>query len=107
MPRQTDSNSDLELLECIKVKRPRRYRVLMHNDDYTTMDFVILMLRLYFDKGPAEAEQIMWDVHRKGVGVCGVYTKEIAETRISLVHYHAREMQYPLKCSMEPIGEEE
>ncbi|MBW1987959.1 MAG: ATP-dependent Clp protease adaptor ClpS [Deltaproteobacteria bacterium] len=78
------------------------YRVLLHNDDYTTMDFVVEVLRTVFHKPSAEASRIMWNVHLNGVGVAGVYTAEVAETKIHTVHRLAREHGFPLRCSMEP-----
>ena len=79
------------------------YKVLLHNDDYTTMDFVVQILELVFSKAPAEAMQIMLSVHRSGIGVCGVYTAEVAETKVAMVHHLAHEHNYPLKCSMEEV----
>jgi ATP-dependent Clp protease adaptor protein ClpS len=84
-----------------KVKQPPLYKVLLHNDDYTTMEFVVFVLQSVFHHEEAEATQIMLHVHRKGIGVAGVYTKEIAETRIDKVHTLARTHEYPLRCSME------
>lgn len=84
-----------------KVAKPPLYKVLLHNDDYTTMEFVVYVLMSVFHHGETEATQIMMHVHRKGVGVAGVYTKEIAETRISRVHELAKEHEFPLRCSME------
>ncbi len=77
------------------------YRVIMLNDDYTTMDFVIAVLEAIFKKTPAEAVQIMLSVHNKGQGTCGVFTKEIAEAKIDLVHKRAQAEGHPLRCSME------
>lgn len=84
-----------------EVREPKRYRVLLHNDDYTTMDFVVKVLTEIFRKTEAEATQIMLHVHNKGVGVCGVYTFEVAETKVALVHKLARQSGFPLKCTME------
>lgn len=84
------------------VEPPSMYRVLMHNDDYTTMDFVVLVLMNVFRKTSGEAHRIMLQIHLGGVGVCGVYPHEIAETKISRVHASARKHGYPLMCSMEP-----
>jgi len=80
---------------------PPMYKVLLHNDDYTTMDFVVEILILVFNKPPEEAVEIMLNVHRKGIGVCGVYTFEISETKVETVHALAREHGFPLKCTME------
>ena len=80
---------------------PPLYRVLMHNDDYTTMEFVIQVLEVVFRKQPLEATRIMLNIHVKGVGMCGVFPFEIAETKIEQVHSLARKEGYPLKCSLE------
>lgn len=80
---------------------PPMYKVLIHNDDYTTMDFVVEILTLVFNKPIDEAIEIMLNVHRKGIGVCGVYTYEISETKVETVHALAREHGFPLKCTME------
>ena len=85
-----------------KVDKPRMYKVLLHNDNYTTMEFVVLVLVGVFHKREAEAVQVMLDVHRKGVGVAGVYSRDIAETKVQRVLDLARQAQYPLMCSMEP-----
>jgi ATP-dependent Clp protease adaptor protein ClpS len=85
-----------------EVKPPSLYRVLMHNDDYTTMDFVVAVLESVFNKPALEAQRIMLQIHMNGIGVCGVYTAEVAETKIAIVHRTAREFGYPLKCTMEP-----
>lgn len=84
-----------------ETKKPPLYKVFLLNDDYTTMDFVVYVLERFFDKPGVEATQIMLNVHRKGVGLCGVYTNEIAETKVKVVHEFARERQFPLKCIME------
>jgi len=77
------------------------YRVLLHNDNYTTMEFVVNVLIYVFHKSMETATRIMLNVHRRGVGVCGVYTYEVAETKVELVEKMARENGFPLKCSME------
>lgn len=79
------------------------YRVLLHNDDYTTMEFVVEILMLVFHKKPEEAARIMMNVHQKGMGICGVYPYEIAETKVEMVHNLAREHGHPLKCSMDKV----
>jgi len=86
-----------------EVKEPPQYRVILHNDDYTTMEFVVYVLQTVFHKQESEAVQIMLTVHRNGSGVCGVYTAEVAETKVSLVHDMARKHGYPLKCSMQEV----
>jgi ATP-dependent Clp protease adaptor protein ClpS len=84
-----------------KVKHPSLYKVIMHNDDYTTMEFVVRTLETVFRKSPAEAHRIMLNMHYKGAGVCGVFPHEIAETKVMKVHALAKEEGHPLKCSME------
>lgn len=85
-----------------KVKQPKLYKVLIHNDDYTTMEFVVLVLGSVFHMDESAAVQVMLHVHRKGVGVAGVYSYEIAETKVHKVTELARTSDYPLRCSMEP-----
>ena len=85
-----------------EVEEPPLYKVLLHNDDYTTKVFVIGILMAYFNKSMEDATQIMWHIHKNGIGVCGVYPYELAETKVSLVTEVARENGYPLKTSMEP-----
>ncbi len=85
-----------------EVKRPRLFRVLLHNDDYTTMEFVVYVLQKVFHKTIEEAVLIMLNVHHHGLGVCGIFPCEIAETKVGAVHSYAREEGYPLRCSMEP-----
>jgi ATP-dependent Clp protease adaptor protein ClpS len=82
-------------------KRPPLYRVLLLNDDYTPMEFVIEVLERFFNKGREEATHIMLHVHHNGVGECGVYTYEIAETKVTQVMDYARKHQHPLQCVME------
>ena len=84
-----------------KVEEPPLYKVLLHNDDYTTMDFVLMVLEVVFHKNLQDATQIMLNVHKQGVGIAGVFSRDVAETKISLVHDMARKNDYPLKCSME------
>ncbi len=85
-----------------EVKKPRLYKVLLHNDDYTTMEFVVMVLMSVFHHQEPEAVQIMLHVHKKGVGVAGVYSYEIAETKADKVMRLAREHEFPLRCSVEP-----
>lgn len=84
-----------------KLQRPSLYRVLLHNDDYTPMDFVVAVLREIFRKDDAEAVRIMLHVHKRGIGVAGVYPHQIAETKVNKVHAMAKAEGHPLKCSME------
>lgn len=91
-----------------KLKKPRLYKVLLHNDNYTTMEFVVQVLIEVFHKSESDAMAIMLHVHHRGVGVAGVYTYEVAEAKVDKVTKLAREAQYPLLCTMEPedSGEE-
>jgi ATP-dependent Clp protease adaptor protein ClpS len=84
-----------------KTKRPSLYKVLLLNDDYTPMEFVVHVLERFFNKGREDATRIMLHVHHKGVGICGVYTYEIAETKVAQVMDFARQHQHPLQCTME------
>jgi ATP-dependent Clp protease adaptor protein ClpS len=84
-----------------QVEKPPLYKVLLHNDDYTTMDFVVYVLINVFHRSENDAINIMLAVHHQGIGVAGVYTREIAETKINQVHNLARAHEYPLLCTME------
>lgn len=84
-----------------KTKKPSMYKVILLNDDYTPMDFVVDVLERIFNKPYEEATQIMLHVHRRGVGVCGVYTFEVAETKVNQVVEYARRHQHPLQCTLE------
>jgi len=84
-----------------KVDEPSMYKILLHNDDYTSMEFVVEILVMVFNKSMGKATEIMLDVHKKGLGVCGVYIYEIAETKVKTVHSLAMEKGFPLKCTME------
>ncbi len=84
-----------------KNEEPKLFKVLLHNDDYTTMDFVIMVLQVVFRKNITAASEIMMNVHKKGVGVAGLYTREIAETKVAMVQELARKNEHPLRCSME------
>lgn len=85
-----------------RVEKPRRFKVLLFNDDYTTMEFVTFVLQDVFHHSPAEATRIMLAIHKSGVGVAGVYTREAAETRVDQVLRLAEEAGHPLQCGMEP-----
>ncbi|MEK7706297.1 MAG: ATP-dependent Clp protease adaptor ClpS [Myxococcota bacterium] len=85
-----------------KVKRPQLYRVLLHNDNYTTMEFVVHVLTSIFRHAEPEAVRIMLHVHQQGVGVAGVFTYEIAETKAAKVMQEARQNEFPLRCTVEP-----
>jgi ATP-dependent Clp protease adaptor protein ClpS len=84
-----------------KTKRPSLYKVLLLNDDYTPMEFVVHVLERYFNKGREEATRIMLHVHHKGVGICGVYTYEVAETKVTQVMDFSRQNGHPLQCTLE------
>lgn len=84
-----------------KTKKPSLYRVILLNDDYTPMEFVVHVLEKYFNKNRQEATQIMLHVHQKGAGTCGVYTYEVAETKVTQVIDFARQHGHPLQCTME------
>ena len=105
MPRDRNPDSmddrDIKLDPDTVLQEPKMYRVILHNDHYTTMDFVVEVLMLVFRKPAAEATKIMLDVHKKGAGMCGVYTYDIASTKVTLVHNMAKRREFPLKCSLE------
>jgi ATP-dependent Clp protease adaptor protein ClpS len=84
-----------------KTKKPSLYKVLLLNDDYTPMEFVVHVLERFFNKGREEATRIMLHVHHKGVGICGVFTYEVAETKVAQVMDFSRQHQHPLQCTME------
>lgn len=94
-------DSGVQTLTRSKTKRPSLYRVLILNDDYTPMEFVVYILEQFFNKTPDEAVTIMLHVHQNGVGVCGVFTYEIAETKVAQVLDLARTHEHPLQCTME------
>lgn len=91
------------VLEEESLKEPDRYRVLLHNDDVTTMDFVVSILCAVFHKSREEAVRIMLMVHQQGVGECGIFTQEIAESKVHLVIHQARLAEFPLNCTMEKV----
>ena len=100
---RNDEKTDGQVLERQREKtaRPPLFRVILHNDDYTTMQFVIEVLEGIFHKSPAEAHRIMMLVHTHGHGVCGAYAYEVAETKVGMVHDNARSQGFPLRASME------
>lgn len=87
----------------IQVQEPSLYKVLLHNDDYTSMEFVVAILENVFRKNTSEASKIMMNVHQEGVGVAGIYTREICETKVATVHELAKQNEYPLRCSIEQV----
>jgi ATP-dependent Clp protease adaptor protein ClpS len=100
-----ERDEDFAVEERRQTRRPRRWKVLLHNDDFTSMEFVVEVLINHFHKAPAEATHIMLQVHRKGVGVAGVYSREVAETKVAEVTDEARALGHPLKLTVEPAEE--
>ena len=84
-----------------RVQRPPRFKVLLYNDDYTPMEFVVALLERVFSKSPAAATELMLQIHRKGMGVAGVFVLEVAETKVATVHKLAEERGYPLRAGVE------
>lgn len=103
-PKHDDPDGDVAVVEKTRTRleRPKLYKVLLHNDDYTTMEFVVAVLREVFHHDEVAAMRIMLRVHELGIGVAGVYTYEIAETKVAKVAQLARGAQFPLMCTMEP-----
>ncbi|MGE0755012.1 MAG: ATP-dependent Clp protease adapter ClpS [Alphaproteobacteria bacterium] len=108
----SDNDSDLQVREGrpdglllvepkIKTKRPPYFKVVLLNDDYTPMDFVVFILKDIFRKKHEEAVEVMMEIHQKGAGVCGVYTRDVAETKAEAVITLSRRNEYPLQCSVE------
>ncbi|GGQ93573.1 ATP-dependent Clp protease adapter ClpS [Deinococcus ruber] len=100
-----DPKHATQTLERTETTRPRLFRVLLLNDDYTPMDFVVMVLRRYFRQSEAQATAVMLAVHQRGQGVAGVYTREIAESKAAQVTDHARSEGHPLELSIEPEAE--
>ena len=96
-----DPNTGVVIDTKPKTKKPSLYKVLLLNDDYTPMEFVVHVLERFFGKRREEATQIMLHVHRRGVGICGVFTYEVAETKVTQVVDYARKHQHPLQCTLE------
>ena len=99
--RISDGDSGTAVLTRTRTKKPSLYRVLLLNDDYTPMEFVVHVLQRFFNKTLEEATEIMLHVHQNGVGLCGVFTYEVAETKVTMVMDFARKHQHPLQCVME------
>ncbi len=99
----TKKEGSVSTKDRIETKEPQLYKVLLHNDDYTTMEFVVAVLENVFHKSGAEATRIMLNVHHEGVGVAGIFTKEVAETKVSVVHELAQKNSFPLRCSLEIV----
>jgi ATP-dependent Clp protease adaptor protein ClpS len=96
-----DSDAQLQTEEEIEAREPKMYRVVLHNDHYTTMEFVVEVLVTVFAKPAQEATRIMLDVHHRGSGECGVFSRDIARTKVAQVHALARQHEFPLRCSYE------
>jgi ATP-dependent Clp protease adaptor protein ClpS len=99
--RDDDSKTGIVTKTRPKTKKPNLYKVLLLNDDFTPMEFVVLVLQRFFNKGHEDATRIMLHVHHKGVGICGVYTYEVAETKVTQVMDFSRQHGHPLQCTME------
>ena len=95
-------SSQILVSQKTKIKKPSLYKVILLNDDYTPMEYVVKLLKVIFGKSESQAVNIMLMVHNKGSGVCGVFTKEVAETKVFTVLKMAKKDQHPLKCVMEP-----
>jgi ATP-dependent Clp protease adaptor protein ClpS len=104
---ENDAGTIAEVKPEKKLKRPRLFRVLLHNDDYTTREFVVQILHSVFHLEEQAAIRVMLHVHHNGVGVAGVFTREVAETKIKRVEHLAREQEFPLRLTMEPEEEED
>lgn len=100
--KREDFEGDLAIQPKRKIGKVRRYKVILHNDNYTTTDFVVVVLMKFFHRTETEATHIMLSVHHKGQGVAGVYTKDVAETKVDQVHSFAKEHGMPLRLSAEP-----
>ncbi len=103
----SDENVITQTKRQERVKRPRMYAVVMHNDNYTTREFVVDVLRAVFHHSESEAQRIMLHVHYNGSGVAGIFTREVAETKVQTVEHLAREREYPLRLTMEPQEDDE
>ena len=100
-PREGDGQVGIATKTRAKPKKPSQYKVLLLNDDYTPMEFVVIVLKRFFRMDMEEATRVMLHVHQKGVGVCGVFTYEVAETKVNQVMDFARQNQHPLQCTLE------
>jgi ATP-dependent Clp protease adaptor protein ClpS len=94
-------DGDLQIKDQTELQPPQMFRVILHNDHFTTMEFVVDILEKIFHKNAREATRVMLDVHRGGSGICGVYSYDIARTKVSQVHALARAQEFPLKCTFE------
>ncbi len=103
---QHDSHTVVEE-ERPKLKKPSLYKVVLLNDDYTPMEFVVELLELFFGQTRESATRIMLSIHTEGKGVCGIYTQDVAETKAGIVNQYSRDHQHPLLCEIEPCNDEE
>ncbi|MBV7258127.1 ATP-dependent Clp protease adapter ClpS [Erythrobacter crassostreae] len=97
----TDGETGVATKTRTKPKKPSQYKVLLLNDDYTPMEFVVMVLKRFFSMDLEQATRVMLQVHQKGVGVCGIYTYEVAETKVNQVMDFAKQNQHPLQCTLE------
>ncbi len=104
---RNDLEPGLAVEERKKTRRPRRFKVLIYNDDFTTMDFVVYVLIKHFRKSPAEATHVMLQVHHRGVGVAGIYPRDVAETKVAEVMAEAQESGMPLRLEARPAEDDE
>ena len=102
MSDKTKKEEQGDVLERQRVEKPPKYKVLLLNDDYTTMEFVVFVLMQVFRHSQASATRVMLHIHNSGVGVAGIYSREVAETRVAQVEKVAREAGHPLQCTLEP-----
>jgi len=100
---RSGSQSDTLIKTSNRLKHPKQYKVILLNDDYTSMEFVVEVLEGIFMKSPSEAVQIMLQVHHQGRGICGIFTKQIAEAKADLVNIRAQEEGFPLRCAVEEV----
>ena len=101
IPRSADARAGSPPETRVRAQRPPRFKVLLHNDDFTPMEFVVSVLEKVFGKSPAAATQIMLQIHRGGLGVAGVYAREVAETKVATVHSLAEDRGFPLRAGLE------
>lgn len=101
MPQEHDNQTETSVLEKVKTRKPSLYKVILHNDDFTTMDFVVFVLRSVFSKTHKDALELMITIHQAGSAVCGIYPQSIAETKAAEVTKLARQHDFPLLCTIE------
>ncbi len=98
---EPDESLDTGVIDKVEIQEPSFYKVILLNDDFTPMDFVTHVLQKFFNKSPEAAKQVMMDVHKKGQGIAGVFSFEVAETKVFLTNNLSKQNKYPLKCTME------